>query len=252
MARITRFLALAALTLAGCSSTSVYDLQKSGAPVSAAPRLIFITPFTFRTESLQLGERTRAEKAELGRVISASLARRTASEVRRYAAPSEVLAAGRSPGAGTWLVRGEILKVDQGSRALRAGVGLGMGRTAFRTRVTVSEIRPEGARTILAFRTTGTSGLEPGAALGVVGGAAAAQTAGGALLGSMAGVGTDIDRTAYEIAAVLSAYLARNGLISPSRQALTPNMAGQLPTTLNTRRIVPAPLRPKMGSVMVY
>jgi hypothetical protein len=243
MHRFAPFLALAAVALTGCSSTGVYNLQKRGAPVSVAPRVIFVSPFTVRTDALQLGERTRAEKAALGREISAALARRTASEVRRYAAPASVLAAGRNPGAGTWQVRGEILKVDQGSRALRAGVGLGAGRTEFRTRVTVSEISRDGSRTILTFRTTGVSGLEPGAALGVVGGAGAAQVAGGALLGSMSGVGTDIDRTAHEIAAVLSAYLSRNGLLSRSRPALTPNMAGQLPSTMNTRRVIPAPVR---------
>lgn len=244
MFRSMPILALAAaLVLAGCSSTSVHNLQRSGAPVATAPRLIFVSPFTVRTEVLHLGERSRAEKAQLGRAISASLARKTASEVQRYAAPSAVLAAGRRPGAGTWHVRGEILKVDQGSRALRTAVGFGMGRTQFRTRVTVTEIRPDGPRTILTFHTTGSSGLEPGVAFGVVGGAAAAKTAGGALLGSMAGVGGDMDRTAHEIAAVLSAYLSRNDLLSPSRQALTPNMAGQLPTTFNVRRIAPAPVR---------
>ncbi len=241
MQRTAPFLALAAVALAGCSSAGIYNLQSRGTGVSTAPRTIFISPFTVRTENLRLGERTRAEKSALGREISSTLARRTASEVRRYAAASSVIAPGRTPAAGNWLVRGEITKVDQGSRALRAGVGLGVGRTEFRTRVTVSEIRPDGPRTILTFRTTGVSGLEPGAALGVVGGAGAAQVAAGGLLGSMSGVSTDIDRTAYEIAAVLSAYLSRNGL--RSRSTLSPNIAGQLPSTFNTRRILPAPVR---------
>ncbi|MFM8459562.1 MAG: DUF4410 domain-containing protein [Planctomycetia bacterium] len=243
MFRSIPILALAVLALAGCSSTSVYNLQKSGAPVATAPRLIFVSPFAVRAEVLHLGERSRAEKAQLGAAISAGLASITASELQRYAAPSAVLTAGRSPGAGTWHIRGEILKVDQGSRALRTAIGFGIGRTQLRTRVTVTEIRADGPRTILTFRTTGSSGLEPGVAFGVVGGASAAKTAGGALLGSMAGVSSDMDRTAHEIAAVLSAYLSRNGLLSPSRQALTPNIAGQLPTTINACRIVPAPVR---------
>lgn len=243
MHRVLALLVLPALALTGCSSAGVYNLQKRGAAVSAAPRMVFVSPFTVGASSLQLGERTPTQKAALSREISATLARRTASEVRRYAAPASVLSAGRNPGVGTWHIRGEILEVDQGSRALRTGVGLGMGRTTFRTRVTVSEIRPDGPRTILTFRTTGVSGLEPGAALGVVGGAGVAQVAAGGLLAGMAGVSTDIDRTAYEIAAVISAYLARQGLLSPSRAALTPNMAGHLPTTLNTRRMIPAPVR---------
>ncbi len=243
MNRFTPFLALAALAICGCSSTGIYDLQQRGASVSTPPRQILIAPFTVRTEVLQLGERSQREKASLGREISASLARKTVSDVQRYAAPAALLSSGRNPGVGTWLVRGEILEVDQGSRALRTGVGLGMGQTRFRTRVTVSEVTHEGLRPLLAFRTTGTSGLEPGGALGVIGGVGAAQAAGGLVLAGLPGVSSDIDRTAYEIAAVLSAYLSRNGMLSPSRQALTPNLAGQLPTTVNTRRIVPAPLR---------
>ncbi|MDX2079993.1 MAG: DUF4410 domain-containing protein [Terrimicrobiaceae bacterium] len=241
------FLALFVVVLSGCSSTGVYDLRKSAGPVSRAPRTIFVEPFSVRTKALNLGERSASEKAALGREISRNLADRTALEIRRYAAPSQVLPVGRVPAVGTWLVRGEILKVDQGSRALRTGVGLGMGRTEFRTRVSVSEVRPDGLRKLLTFRTTGTSGLEPGAALGVATGAGAVQVAGGALMGSLAGVSSDVDRTAYEIAAVLSSYLSRNRLLSPDRTPLTPNMAGELPTTINPRRILPAPVRDQLG-----
>jgi hypothetical protein len=140
-------------------------------------------------------------------------------------------------------VQGEILKVDQGSRALRTGIGFGAGRTHFRTQVRVTEVGDSGARRILTFRTTGHSGLEPGAALGVVGGAAAVKTAGGMLLGSLGGVNTDIDRTAHEIAATLSAYLSRLGLLDPTRQALAPRKVGQIPATFNSRRMVPAAMR---------
>lgn len=205
--------------------------------------MILVAPFNVRTEVLQLGERSRSEKAALGREISDNLARRSVSEIQRYAAPAALLTGGRSVGTGVWVVRGDILEVDQGSRALRAGVGLGLGQTRFRTRVTVTEVGPGGARTLLTFRTTGTSGLEPGAALGVIGGVGAVQTAGSLALAGLPGVSTDIDRTAYEIAAVLSAYLSRNGLLDPSRQAVAPNFAGQIPTTVNPRRIVPAPVR---------
>lgn len=235
---------VAVLALAGCSSVGVSDLQKSGKRVTVAPTRILIEPFAIRPGALNLGERSQAEKQELGREIVRSLAERTAGEVQRYAARSSVLAAGQQPAPGTWVVRGEILKVDQGSRALRAGVGLGMGRTHFHTRVQVLAVQPGGATRLLTFRTTGSSGLEPGAALGVAtGGATLVGTGASLAMGSLAGVSSDIDRTAFETAAVLSSYLARNGLLDPSRRAQNPNMAGQLPSGINTRRILPAPVR---------
>jgi hypothetical protein len=236
-------LAFVSLFLNACSSVGVYDLHKSGTKVSTAPRLILVEPFRVKTSNLHLGKRTPAEKSALGHEISKSLARRTSGKIRRYAAPSVVTSPGRTPATGTWLVQGQILKVDQGSRALRAGVGLGAGRTYFRTQVTVTEVSSSGARRLLTFRTTGHSGLEPGAALGVIGGAGAAKTAGGMLFGSLAGVNSDIDRTAFEIAATLSAYLSRLGLLDPTRQALAPNMAGRTPSTFNSRRMLPAAIR---------
>ncbi len=234
--------------LGGCSSVGVSDLQKSGKRVTVAPTRILIEPFGIAAGALKLGERSAAEKQALGRDISRNLANRTKAEVQRYAAPASVLPAGQQPLPGTWLVRGEILKVDQGSRALRAGVGLGMGRTHFHTRVRVYAITASGRLKLLAFRTTGSSGLEPGAALGVAtGGASLVGTGASVAMGSLAGVSTDIDRTAHETAAVLSTYLARNGLLDSSRRAQNPNMAGQLPSGINTRRIVPAPIRDQVA-----
>jgi hypothetical protein len=90
--------------------------------------------------------------------------------------------------------------------------------------------------------------MEPGVALGLatggVGTAMSAASAGSTLvLNGLPGVSTDIDRTSYEIAAVISAYLERNGLLDPSRRAIQPNMKGQMPSTLNPNRAIPAPLR---------
>lgn len=191
-----------------------------------------------------LGERTTAQKQALGREIVFNLAKQTSREVKRSAAPSVVLAPGRIPPAGSWLVTGEILKVDQGSRALRAGVGLGMGGTTFQTRVRVFAVGAQQSTQILSFRTTGRSGLEPGVALGVAtGGVSLVGTSAGLATGSLAGVNSDIERTAFETAAVLSSYLASNGLLDSARRVEVPRMTGHVPTSVNTRRMIPGPIR---------
>lgn len=248
--RISLFLLGAmALSLAGCSSVGVYNLHQHGPAATAAPRSVFVQPYAIRSGALSLGDRPAAETARLGREIQKALADRTVRETRRHAAPAAVLAAGRAPAPGTWLVRGEIVQVDQGSRAMRAVVGLGAGRTHFRTNVSVFAVDGGGMRKILSFRTRGSSGMEPGAALGVAtGGASLVGTAAGTLAGSLPGVSSDVDRTAYETAAVLSTYLANQGLLGKSRQRVTPNFAGQVPSSFNARRALPTPVRDAMDS----
>jgi hypothetical protein len=71
----------------------------------------------------------------------------------------------------------------------------------------------------------------------------AASAAGSLVMSSLPGVSSDIDRTSYEIAAVLSVYLQTNGLLDRSRIPIQPNMRGRLPTTVNLNRAIPAPLR---------
>ncbi|GAT34371.1 hypothetical protein TSACC_22796 [Terrimicrobium sacchariphilum] len=246
------FLSLASvmvLTLTGCSSVGVYQLHQHKPAARTAPRTIFIQAYTIQPGALQLGDRPAAETARLGRDIQTSLASRTSREVSRHAAPAMVAAGGTIPAPGNWLIRGEIVQVDQGSRAKRAVVGLGAGRTHFRTNVSVFAVESGGMRRILSFRTRGSSGMEPGAALGVAtGGASLVGTAAGTLAGSLPGVSSDVDRTAYETAAVLSTYLANQGLLSRSRQQVTPNFAGQVPSGFNVRRALPTPVRDAMDS----
>jgi len=239
---------LPVIVLAGCSSAGIFDLQKSGKKVTQAPTTIWIEPFSIRPGAMKLGNRTAAEKRALGEEISRNLASRTSKEVQRYAANAAVSHRGRSQAPGTWLVSGEIVRLDQGSRALRAGVGLGMGATDLQTRVRVTAIHANGRTKILTFQTRGRSGLEPGAALGVAtGGASLVGTGAGLVGGSLPGISSDIDRTAFETAAVLSDLLARNGLLDPSRQALAPRMTGTTPTSFNARRAVPAPVRDRVA-----
>lgn len=236
------------LGLSACSSVGIYDLQKKQTRLAQGPTRILVEPFSAPLSAFKLGDRTPAEKGVLRDEIVAGLARGTASQLRTHAADAAVLARGQQPAPGTWLVRGEIRRVDQGSRAKRAVVGLGAGRTEMRTRVTVYQVTTAGLVPLIRFNTTGHSGMEPGVALGVATGGvgtamSAASAAGSLVLSSLPGVSSDIDRTSYEIAAVVSVYLQRQGLLGSSRTAITPNMRGKLPSTVNFNRAVPAPLR---------
>jgi hypothetical protein len=52
-----------------------------------------------------------------------------------------------------WLIRGEFVRVDQGSRFLRTAVGIGAGRTVLRTRVYVYDLSVSQDKYLLAFET---------------------------------------------------------------------------------------------------
>jgi len=232
------------LTFTSCSSVGVYSVQSNSARLREAPSRIWVERFTAPLSAFQLGERSASEKRVLRDQIVGNLAQSTAAHIRVHAANASVKGPTSKIALGAWLVRGQINRVDQGSRALRAGIGLGVGRTEMRTSVSVFRVTESGLVPLLRFNTTGNSGLEPGAALGIAtGGASAAVAVANAGLGSIPGVSTDVDRTSYEIAAVLSVFLQQNGLLGSSRTAIQPNMRGQLPTTVNLNRAIPAPLR---------
>jgi len=243
-------LPLIAFLFCSCSSVGVYSLRPQGVAVRQAPSRIWVQPFVTPMSALRLGERSPAEMQTLRAEIVRSLARETASQLRTHAANSSVLSSSSQLQPGSWLIRGQINLVDQGNRAKRATIGLGVGRTEMRNTVIVEQVTTKGLVPLLRFNTTGSSGLEPGAAFAVATGgvgtaASAAATAGSLVMRSLPGVNTDIDRTSYEIAAVLSLYLQSNGLLDSSRVAILPNMKGQLPSTLNLSRAIPGPLRPQ-------
>jgi len=233
------------LALSSCSSVGVYSVESNATRLRNAPTHVWVERFSAPMSAFQLGERTASEKRVLRDEIVANLARSTAAQIRVHAANSSVMGPTSRVSPGAWVVRGQINRVDQGSRALRAGIGFGMGRTEMRTNVSVFLVTESGLVPLMRFNTTGGSGMEPGVAFGLAtGGASTVATVASAGLGSLPGVSTDIDRTSYEIAAVLSVQLQQNGLLGASRTAIQPHMRGQLPTTVNLSRAIPAPLRP--------
>lgn len=236
------------LPLCSCSSVGVYSVKKHASPGGRAPAAILVERFSAPASVFDLGDRPAGEQRALRAEIVNTLARSTAGQIRTHAAPSGVVGPSDPVRPGTWLVRGRMLRVDQGNLALRTAVGLGKGRTEMRTEVAVFRVSDSGLVPLFSFRTAGNSGMEPGAAFGIASGGvgtamSAASAAGSLLLSSMPGVSSDIDRTSYEIAATVSQYLQRHGLLSSSRVPIVPNRKGELPSTINLDRAIPAPLR---------
>ena len=119
------------------------------------------------------------------------------------------------PHENAWVVRGEFVQVNQGSRALRGIVGFGAGGTKMLTKVEVFDLSGDNPNPFLTFSTTGGSNAEPGAISAVATTPlmiviqAAASSAGG--IGH--GVSEDTARTARQITAALSNYMYASGWI---------------------------------------
>lgn len=139
----------------------------------------------------------------------------TVERVEKKIGPAAPLAATeKMPRGKAWVVTGQFITVNQGSRALRAAVGLGMGGTKVETVVTVYDVSGRRPREILKFMTTGGSNAQPGAVFGLIMPNYWLLAADFVAKG-LPGLNADVIRTSREIVAVLSEYMAQQGLIPP-------------------------------------
>jgi hypothetical protein len=118
-----------------------------------------------------------------------------------------------------WLIRGQFVRVNQGSRLLRGAIGFGAGATKLETKVQVYDLSTGDPKPFMTFSTTGGSNAEPGAITSIATDPltiAIEAAAGGA--GNIAhGVTEDTKRTAREITAELSDYMYRSKWISEDK-----------------------------------
>jgi hypothetical protein len=219
-----RFFFLLLLALTGCSSVSVLqERETSSLAPTVRPSVLYVRPFEVRR-----GVEFDAAAARKGEDVEAKLGSLIADGVlsrsKEWVAPGRLLdSAAPAPSDGL-LVQGKILRVRQGSRALRMGIGFGAGRTRLETSVRVFNLSASSTEPWLSFETTGGSNMEPGivgalvpspvsipiaasVAAGVVGGAVTAGAIG------MKGVTQDAERTGRVIAAAVHDKLAKRKLV---------------------------------------
>ena len=107
-----------------------------------------------------------------------------------------------------WLVAGEFVTVDQGSRFLRASLGDGFGRTTLQTQVYVYDLSISKTQYVLSFR-TGVPNPQTGNGAGS-GNGLSGLTAAGEPVTTAFGIGSglkqDTTRTANAIADILAQY----------------------------------------------
>lgn len=238
-----KILLLPLLFLAGCSSVSVLQEREvaSLAP-TVKPKALYVRPFEVRrgaefdAAAPASGEDPRSKVGDL--VTEGILSRSEA-----WIAPGKLLSADAPAPSSGLLVQGKILRTQQGSRALRVGIGFGLGRTRLETSVRVFNLAASATEPWLSFETTGGSNMEPGVvgalvpsplaipiAASVVGSAVTAGAIG------VKGVSQDASRTGRVIAAAIHDKLAKRRLVE---RATNVKRAGRLATPVGE---VPVPV----------
>ncbi len=241
-------------------------------PPATQPKRIYVVPFSAPAENLR-ADREGAELAAFQQDIAALLSEELAEQINNNLLPTEIIAdPSQLPRSDAWLIVGQFDRVEQGSRALRAIFGFGLGGTKLVTTSIVYDLAPPTVVPILSIRTSGGSNAPPGAAANLTGLVAlgpggiagltiatgtqvvlgAGRLAVGTGIGIFPGLTADIRRTAREITATLSEFSYKKGWI-PEEQTMRAKRPGEGQLRFNEPRrpgiAPPEPVLPPTGRV---
>jgi len=223
--------------LVACSSVSVIEERENAALApKSAPPVLLVRPFEV-SKGARFDVAPAADKEDPREKIGRIIAEGVLSRGARWIAPTSILEPGQKPPARGLLIEGRVLVAEQGSRALRLGIGFGAGRTHLDTTVQVYNLGASSKKPWLTCKTTGGSNIEPGLLFGLIipspapvpiligaaGGAASTVSK------SHKGVTQDAKRTGRAITAVVHDTLASRGIVP--RKAW-PKRGGSLGTPL--------------------
>jgi hypothetical protein len=193
--------------LTGCASVSLVKREWRDANPEV-PERIFVRPFAVE-RGISRVDREGDELADFEGKFSEDFALRLAERLSKHVAPAEVARADQKiPHGNVWVVEGGFTRLNQGSRALRAFVGFGLGGTKTEAVARVLRRDAKGRwKEVAVFETTGGSNAEPGAVFGGPFGVVprlATQVA-------ASGLSADARRTARMIVAAISEKLHESG-----------------------------------------
>jgi len=200
-------LAVATILLAGCEgSIHTAPLPSSTTKLTPNPDYIYVAPFNTKTARWLVG-RDGIDIVQFKENFQTNFTVQLLKRLSKMA-PSQQRWVDDLPDHG-WLVSGEFITVDQGSRALRTAVGAGAGETTLQTNVYVYDLSISKTQYVLAFRTgvedaKGDTGAGSGSAPAGLSALAEPVSTG---MGLGSGLKLDTTRTCREICARLEPYL---------------------------------------------
>ena len=240
----TAFELLAALLIVACASATVTPEKVAPPATPVRPTRIVVYDFavspaevtlnqsivhrTFR--AVQSKETPQQSQLETAHAVAHDLADALVKDLQDLGFVVERRPRGTPVSGNVLIVDGQFLNVDEGNRLKRLVIGFGAGASKLDTRVQVYQVSGGTPRRVLEFETHVESAKMPGAAVTLGAGAVAtgAVSAGSAAAAAgMAGVkahqsrmGALTDKTAEEINAYLSQYLAKQGWISSDKMRI--------------------------------
>jgi hypothetical protein len=202
-------LAVATTTfLTGCSTGAINTapLPSSTAKLTPNPPHIYIAPFDTSTGKWFVG-RSGIDLVNFKEDFQTNFVHQLETRMEKLA-PTDTRWVDDLPDHG-WLVTGEFITVDQGSRALRTVIGVGEGETTFQTNVYVYDLSVSKTQYLLSFRTgVPDPSKDTGAGSGAM---PSGLSAGFEPISTLSGLGSglklDTTRTTREIVAILSKYM---------------------------------------------
>jgi len=224
--RLSILAAIVPFLLSACSSVSVDKVTRLGS-AAVTPKQIYVQDFETPTGIFRV-DRGGKNLENFESQFSAALSRAIAERIRKKIGPAvDVRRSYQPPREQAWLVTGSFITVNQGSRAMRAAVGFGLGGTKLESLVTVFDLSTRRPRPILKFVTSGGSNAMPGAAPGLIlpnYWLLAADVIGKGL----PGLNADMIRTSRQVVAVLSEYMVQEGVL-PSAKIYRSKKIGKWP-----------------------
>jgi hypothetical protein len=198
-------LAAGSIFLAGCSAINTAPMPSSSVKLTPNPVHIYVAPFNTGTGKWVVA-REGTNLADFKENFQTQFTHILVDRLMKLA-PTESRWVDELPDHG-WMVAGEFVTVDQGSRALRTFVGGGMGQTTMQTQVYVYDLSISKTQYVLSFR-TGVPNANTGNGAGS-GNTLSGLSAGVELISTGFGLGAglkdDSSRTANAIANVLAQY----------------------------------------------
>jgi hypothetical protein len=206
------WMALVLIFMTGCASVSVREAKVTKRGPEKLPKHIYVSTFSTKGATFNVDREDKELeefKKDTALVLQAALVERLPVLAPSKKAPAVL------PSQG-WLIQGKFVRVNQGSRALRTGIGFGAGATKLETQVKVYDLARSSTSPFLSFNTTGGSNAEPGAISGI--GPLTWFTVVGLGVGgvgnAMHGLTEDSERTAREIRNHLVDYCIAKKMVS--------------------------------------
>ncbi len=210
MSRLLAVLGLVAVLaspcfLTGCGSISSAPAPSSSTKLTPNPDHIYIAPFD-TSKCKWIVAREGVDLAVFKENFQTQFEHILVDRLNKIA-PTEQRWLDDLPDHG-WMVAGEFVTVDQGSRFLRASLGAGFGQTTLQTRIYVYDLSVSKTQYLLSF-TTGVPNPSTGEGAGSgeqLSGLSAAGEPVSTAFGIGSGLKQDSTRTANTIADVLAEY----------------------------------------------